>query len=118
MLVVKTHPIKLKWLIQNWLSGKLQPISPKESTTKNKPRNFGKISIIFQKPPITIFIPCVALRGILLMITKERSGRYEVRMTNSEQIGPSQWLRESDFTVALSVKMKRNKTISPGTSSI
>ena len=51
------------------------------------------------------------------MITKERSGRYEVRMTNSEQIGPTQWLRESDFTVALSVKMKRNKVMSPGKSS-
>ena len=50
------------------------------------------------------------------MITKERSGRYEVRMTNSEQIGPTQWLRESDFTVALSVKMKRNKVMSPGKS--
>ena len=48
------------------------------------------------------------------MITKERSGRYEVRMTNSEQIGPTQWLRESDFTVALSVKMKRSKVMSPG----
>ena len=37
-------------------------------------------------------------------------------MTNSEQIGPTQWLRESDFTVALSVKMKRNKVMSPGKS--
>ena len=56
----------------------------------------------------------LALRGILLIMMRERhANRYVVQMTRNEEIG-TRWFSNNDFTVTIALKMKRDKDIQPG----
>ena len=56
----------------------------------------------------------LALRGILLIMMRERhASRYVVQMTRNEEIG-TRWFSNNDFTVTIALKMKRDKDIQPG----
>ena len=51
----------------------------------------------------------------MLSIYKTKGGKYIVEMIKSEEVG-EKWLKTSDFTARILLRMKRDKQVQPGES--